>query len=402
MRRRCKTVLFSLPDAVLHAIHKLNDAGFEAYVVGGCVRDSLMDTTPEDWDITTSATPAEMQIVFSECRCIETGLQHGTLTVLINNVPLEITTYRVDGNYSDGRHPDTVTFTRSLAEDLRRRDFTINAMAYHPSVGLVDFYGGQADIQTGVIRCVGEPERRFHEDALRILRALRFASVLGFAIDADTAAALKALSPALRCISAERIAVEFKKLLCGKNVVEIFTDYRDVISEFLPEIKACDNFRLLSRVAAVPRVRLAALFHSAAVSAEQAAVALHRLRLDNQIIREVSLLLAPITKGVYTEDAFLLRLLNRLGPELIFDYLTMREFDRTTVLRVKHLLSDNACYCLSMLDISGDDVIATGVTPGPRVGEALHDLLSAVMDGDCPNEKVALLKHLSKMKRPVQ
>ena len=215
------TVHIDLPVAVSSAIQKLNSAGFEAYAVGGCIRDSLLEYQPDDWDITTSATPSEMQAVFAEYRTVETGLQHGTLMVLLDGMSLEITTYRVDGTYSDGRHPDGVSFTRALSEDLRRRDFTINAMAYHPKTGLVDLYDGQADLAAAIIRCVGEPYRRFEEDALRILRALRFSSTLGFAMDDATAQALRALSSTLTKVSVERITTEFVKLLCGKDAENV-------------------------------------------------------------------------------------------------------------------------------------------------------------------------------------
>ena len=395
-------MLMTLPDAVLHAILTLNNAGFEAYVVGGCVRDSLMGKIPEDWDITTSATPDQLQGVFGEYRCIETGLQHGTVTVLIDGMPLEITTYRVDGDYSDGRHPDTVAFTRCLSEDLLRRDFTINAMAYHPTIGLVDRYDGHADIQGGIIRCVGEPERRFGEDALRILRALRFASVLDFVIDADTATALKALSPTLCRVSAERIAVEFKKLLCGKNVVEIFHTYRDVIAVFCPEIAACNDFHLLSSVKPIPRSRLAALFYSAGVSSEKAAEVLRRLRIDNRTIRDVSLLLTDQTKSLYTAESYALHLLNRLGPELVYDYLAIHEADVCTIKLVDRLLKEDACYRVSMLAVAGDDVMAAGVDAGPEVGRILQKLLDAVMEGVCANHKEDLLSYVEKIKKPVQ
>ena len=395
-------MLKTLPDAVLHAILTLNDAGFEAYVVGGCVRDSLMGKIPEDWDITTSATPDELQVVFGEYRCIKTGLQHGTVTVLIDGMPLEITTYRVDGDYSDGRHPDTVAFTRCLSEDLRRRDFTINAMAYHPVIGLVDRYDGHADIQGGIIRCVGEPERRFGEDALRILRALRFASVLGFSIDTNTAVALKALSPTLHRVSAERIAVEFKKLLCGKNVVEILHTYRDVIAIFCPEIAARNDFHLLSNVSPIPRSRLAALFYSAGVSPQKAETALRRLRMDNQTIRDVSLLLTDQTKSLYTAESYALHLLNRLGPELVYDYLAIHGADACTIRLVDRLLEEDACYRVSMLAVTGDDVMAAGVDAGPEVGRILQKLLDAVMEGVCANRKEDLLSYVEKIKKPVQ
>ena len=327
-----------LPDAVLQAIQTLNNAGFEAYAVGGCVRDSLLGKTPLDWDVTTSATPAEMQAVFTDFKTVETGLQHGTLTVLVDDIPLEITTYRVDGNYSDGRHPDKVSFTSSLQEDLRRRDFTINAMAYHPIDGVIDPFDGQADLERKTIQCVGVPTERFSEDALRIIRALRFSAVLGFDITEETATALRQLSPTLCKVSVERIGAELQKLLCGEYAERVCREYYTVLALFVPKLNAHTDYRLLSLVKPVLRSRLAALFYGADVSAVEAENALRHLRMGNKIIREVPLVLTLFAKGIYTEDAYILRLLNRLGPELIFDHLAVRECDADTIQRVHQLL----------------------------------------------------------------
>lgn len=395
-------MFIALPNAVLHAIQLLNSAGYEAYAVGGCVRDSMLGKVPTDWDITTSADPHEMQTVFSEYRCIKTGLRHGTLTVMVEDMSLEITTYRMDGDYSDGRHPDTVTFTQSLSEDLRRRDFTVNAMAYHPISGLVDLYNGQADLTNGVIRCVGEAKQRLSEDALRILRALRFASVLGFEIEADTAMHSEALSPTLSRVSVERITAEFKKLICGNDAVHVLNAYYDVISVFLPEIGECKDFQLLSCTKAIPRARLAALFYTASLSAQEAEAALRRLKMDNRTIRDVRLLLESLESSLYTEESYLLRLLNRLGPELVYDYLAIRKMDERTVKSVDRLLKEQVCYQISMLAVTGDDVVAAGVSPGPDVGRMLQILLDAVIDGLCPNCKADLLNYIQIIKKPVQ
>lgn len=194
-----------LPDAVLHALVLLNTSGYDAYIVGGCVRDSMLGFEPDDWDIATSATPDEIKEVFRDYRIMNYGLQHGTLSIVVMDLILEITTFRMEGEYSDGRHPDTVQFTRSLHEDLRRRDFTVNAMAYHPFEGVIDLYHGQEDLANGIIRCVGEPEKRFGEDALRILRALRFAAVLDFEIEPRTEAALVKLASTLSRIDRKSV-----------------------------------------------------------------------------------------------------------------------------------------------------------------------------------------------------
>lgn len=389
-------MFIELPNTVLYAIQRLNDAGFEAYAVGGCVRDSLMGKTPQDWDITTSATPDEMKSIFTDFPTIETGLQHGTLTIVVQGVPLEITTYRVDGVYTDGRHPDAVIFTRTLPEDLRRRDFTVNAMAYHPLHGLIDLFNGCRDIESGIIRCVGNPTTRFSEDALRILRALRFASTLGFDIEADTALALQALSPTLDRVSVERITVEFKRLLCGKDAVDILRTYRHTIAVFLPEIAGCDDFAPLSQTKALPYARLAALFYSAGLVPKAAETALRRLRFDNQTVRDVTLLLSETERTIGDTEADLLYLLNRLGPERIYDYLAIRRVDNRIISRVDELLKNGACYRVSMLAVDGKDLMAVGIQPGPDVGRCLERLLGAVIEGKCLNRKEDLLNYISK------
>ena len=385
----------TLPSSVRHAIQLLNDAGFEAYVVGGCVRDYLMGKEPYDWDITTSAHPEDTLTVFSEYRTIETGLQHGTITVIVDDTPLEITTYRVDGAYTDGRHPDAVTFTPSLTEDLRRRDFTINAMAYHPNIGIVDPFGGQADLSNSVIRCVGKPMDRFTEDALRIIRGLRFASTLGFTIEDATSDAIHRLCSNLCLVSIERITAEFKRLICGVDASFILTRFSDVIAVFLPEI-ASNLCGRLSELPARLSIRFAALFQDANVSAEHARGALQRLRMDNQTIRQITTLLEVLPNTVSRQDASILRLLHHLGPEWIWDYFTLKRCDISIIRRTKELLDSHACYRVSMLAIDGQDLIHYGITPGPEIGRTLNELLDAVMDGVCENTKIALLAYLDK------
>lgn len=391
----------ALPSFVQRALTLLNEAGYEAYVVGGCVRDSWMGLSLSDWDITTSALPTEIATVFGAYRMIHTGIQHGTVTVIIENTPLEITTYRVDGTYTDGRHPSAVTFTSCLQEDLKRRDFTINAMAYHPREGLVDPFGGQEDIQCKIIRCVGVPSKRFGEDALRILRALRFAAVLGFDIERETASALHSLSDTLCQVSVERIAAEFKRLICGAAADTVCREYNDVLAVFLPEIRGCDTYELVSLVPPIPRTRIAALFCVAGMTAQEAQSALRRLRLDTQTIREVTCLLSFSLKGIYTEDAYLLRLLNHMGPELVFDYFAIHESEDHTVSRARQLIEEKACYAISMLAVKGDDLLFGGVLPGPAIGAMLQELLYAVMDGRCSNTKEALLDYVKTTKKPV-
>lgn len=228
--------MIELPVGARRILEALHTAGYQAYVVGGCVRDSLLGKAPKDWDLCTSATPRQMQQVFAGWHVVETGLQHGTLTVVVDHVPYEVTTFRVDGAYTDHRHPDEVTFVTDVREDLARRDFTVNAMAYHPVTGVVDAFGGQEDLKRGIIRCVGDAPTRFEEDALRILRALRFSSVYGFAIDGTTAQAAHTLKHTLQGVAAERIQVELTKMLCGQGAGMILRRYADVIAQVVPAV----------------------------------------------------------------------------------------------------------------------------------------------------------------------
>ena len=248
--------MMTLPEQVHTALDRLEAAGWEAFIVGGAVRDALRGCAAGDWDITTNAEPEQVERVFSGERLIETGLRHGTVTVLLDGLPLEITTYRVDGGYSDHRRPDSVTFTRSLRDDLLRRDFTMNALAYNPRTGLVDICGGAEDLARGVVRCVGEPERRFREDGLRILRALRFASVLGFTIEPETAAAIHRCAELLRYLAAERVLSELTKLLCGQNASAVLREFSDVLA--VPHTGAAADVRLCAAQPAPRPGRLAA------------------------------------------------------------------------------------------------------------------------------------------------
>lgn len=227
--------MMKLPPQVNTAFEMLEAAGYEAYLVGGAVRDYVRDNSPaKDWDITTNALPEQVEEIFTGYHLIETGLKHGTVTVVIDQEPLEITTYRVDGDYSDHRHPDSVSFTRSLKDDLERRDFTMNALAYNPRTGVVDFVGGKADIAGDLVRCVGDPDRRFQEDGLRMLRALRFASVYGMTIEAATAAAIHRNKHLLKGIAAERILVELTKMLCAQGAAGVLRDFADVLAVPIP------------------------------------------------------------------------------------------------------------------------------------------------------------------------
>ena len=385
---------FSLPPAVQYAINKLNAQGHEAYVVGGCVRDTLLGQTPQDWDITTSALPQEVLTVFASERCIPTGLSHGTVTVVVQGQPLEVTTYRIDGIYSDGRHPDYVTFSSFLEEDIKRRDFTINAMAYHPDKGLVDLYGGQKDLQNRCIRCVGNPHTRFTEDALRILRALRFASTLGFTIEKNTAEAIRALASSLSLVAMERITAELKKFLCGNGYLSLLGEYDTVFSSFL----SYNNIeQLADSLPADFSLRLAAVLSTSVQSSSAIREQLQRLRLDRDTERRVLFLLEHYHYLVENDDISVLHLLQTFGPEdslalLRFQMAIFEKPHQSEVYnRTERLLQSDACYSVAQLKVSGNDLIALGYDEGKILGSILQELLEAVITGQCLNDKAALL-----------
>ena len=439
-----------LPEDVAALLAMLRDAGFPAYTVGGCVRDALLGITPHDWDICTSALPEQMQQVFKDLHTVETGLKHGTLTVVVNHVPYEITTFRVDGEYTDHRHPDSVSFVDNIAEDLSRRDFTVNAMAWSPGSGLVDLFGGREDLASGVIRCVGDPALRFDEDALRVLRALRFASVYDFSIDPATDAAARKLAPSLHGVAGERIREELLKLLCGKGVGRILRAYPDILSEIIPEIRPMVGYdqqnhhhsydlwehtvRAVENVPAEADFRLAMLLHDTgkprvrttdehgeghykghqAVSAEIAERAAETLRLDNAMRDRVILMvrchdipLRTETGEINLDRSFLLRKLNRFGEKDLRALIRIHRADRIATgyssperedRRMKErldaldaLLAEQPCFTLKDLAVNGHDLQAAGLR-GKEIGETLQRLLEGVMDGTLENNRDALLR----------
>ena len=439
-----------LPADVAALLAMLRDAGFPAYTVGGCVRDALLGITPHDWDICTSALPDQMQQVFKDLHTVETGLKHGTLSVVVNHVPYEITTFRVDGEYTDHRHPDSVSFVDNIAEDLSRRDFTVNAMAWSPDSGLVDLFGGREDLAAGVIRCVGDPALRFDEDALRVLRALRFASVYDFSIDPATDAAARKLAPSLHGVAGERIREELMKLLCGKGVGRILRAYPDVLSEIIPEIRPMVGYdqqnhhhsydlwehtvRAVENVPAEADFRLAMLLHDTgkprvrttdehgeghyrghqAVSAEIAERAADALRLDNAtrdrvilMVRYHDIPLRTETGEINLDRSFLLRKLNRFGEKDLRALIRIHRADRIATgyssperedCRMKErldaldaLLAEQPCFTLKDLAVNGRDLQAEGLR-GKEIGETLQRLLEAVMDGTLENTRDVLLQ----------
>lgn len=389
---------FEIPTAAKKVIAELEKRGFEAYIVGGCVRDALLDKEPNDWDITTSALPAKTLEIFSTLdsfKAIPTGIAHGTVTVIHGGVPIEVTTYRIDGEYSDSRHPDSVEFMDRLSDDLARRDFTVNAMAYSPERELVDLYGGACDLEGGIIRCVGNPYERFREDALRILRALRFAASLDFAVEDVTAKAAVELLGLLAYVSRERIASELSRLVCGKGASRVIRDFLPIISEILPGV----NFAGLDKIctsldrlypASVP-LGLAALFAGCEPSAVRET--LSSLRFDGAT---VSLCVAIVTHlhSNISSEADVKRLCRDIG------YVAAEDVIRLGIARgeMSHGLTDllseiverGDCVSLAQLKIGGDELLSLGVK-GREIGMILDELLEGVIDGTIQNDSTPLL-----------
>ena len=439
-----------IPDGAKLLIRTLQNNGHSSYVVGGCVRDSILRRPIHDWDICTSATPEQMLEVFKDRRVIETGLQHGTITVVVDKIPYEITTYRIDGDYSDNRRPDSVTFTDNLIEDLKRRDFTINAMAYNDEQGLIDPFGGFQDIQDKVIRCVGSAKERFGEDALRILRAIRFASQLQFKIEAKTSSEIINQYKSLKNISIERINSEFCKIAMSNSFYFNLVSFHVVFSLFIPELNnligfdqnnpyhsydvfmhtvnalsTCDRYDLTTV--------LATFFHDfgkphcyqdgedgirhfkghGKVSAEITDSIMRRLKFDNDTRNNV-------VELVYYHDAtfevgkkYVKRWLNKIGEEQFRRLLKIRRadikgqkifYDKNRVKKVDNIeeilneiLNEQECFCLKDLAVNGKDLIEIGYKPGRTLGNALKNLLEAVIAEKVENNKIELIKLANKL-----
>ena len=384
-----------LPRDVEYILCKMKESGYSAHVVGGSVRDSLIGRPLGDFDITTSATPDETKAVFKDYKTIDTGIKHGTVTLILGGVPYEITTYRVDGDYKDNRHPEEVTFTDRLEEDLARRDFTVNAMAYNPELGLSDPFFGRKDAECKLIRAVGDPYLRFDEDALRILRALRFASVLGFEIESYTACAARELASHLTSISRERIYTELKKLIMGVDAKEILTEYSGIFEiilggvriENLPNKNLFDNADIYSRFASIFLLNTV----DPAASAERV---LTELKTDKFTRTHTISVLSAYENASFENRRSALTTLAKHGREvtegvLALGILTGRFSDRD----IEVLTDARECgipYQISGLAIRGGDLLALGIK-GERVGETLTSLLYAVIDGVAENEKEALV-----------
>ncbi len=429
-----------IPTEVKQVLSTLTDAGHEAYVVGGCVRDILRGVAPHDWDITTSALPEETMDLFPHF-AIPTGLKHGTVTVLSGSYPCEVTTYRADGDYSDHRRPDGVTFTRSLQEDLARRDFTVNAMAMDEGGSVVDPFGGQEDLSAGILRCVGEPARRFSEDALRILRALRFAATLEFSIEEKTKHAIFQRKDDLHYVAAERVREEVTKLLLGDGAEAILGSFPAVLGVVIPELLPSVGFdqhnchhcldvwehtaRAVDKAAKDGVLRWVMLLHDlgkphtftvdahgvghfyghADRSEEIAREVVQRLRFDKSTAERIVRLVRYHDRPFALTEKSMTRALRKLGVEDTFALCAIKRadnlaqhpdyHDRQSILDeaealIRTVLEKNACFSLKHLAVDGNDLLALGLR-GKAIGAMLEELLTAVMDGELPNEKEALL-----------
>lgn len=431
----------NLPSDVNSIIKALEDNGFEAYAVGGCVRDSILGRIPEDWDITTSAKPEDIKSIFP--RTVDTGIQHGTVTVLMGNCGYEVTTYRIDGTYTDGRHPDEVVFTSNLTEDLKRRDFTINAMAYNDRSGIVDEFDGIKDLENKVIRCVGNPYERFNEDALRIFRAVRFSAQLGFDIEEGTKQAIKDLSPNLEKISAERIQTELVKLLISNEPEKMRTLYelgitKVVLPEFDVMMETKQNslyhyasvgehtIDVLKSIRATKVLRITALLHDVSKpecittdedgynhfkfhpehGAVKAVQILRRLKFDNDTISKVKTLIMYHDTRPSTPNG-VRKLVNKVGEELFPDLIEIKWADlkgqsdykleeKTKLIEFCQnyfytILEEKQCTSLKTLAVNGKDLIDLGITEGKVIGEKLNALLNEVLDNPELNDKETLL-----------
>ena len=434
----------------LAVVQQLRRSGHQAVLVGGCVRDSLLSIPPHDYDVTTSALPWEILSCCAGFPCLNTGLKHGTVTVLSGGLSVEVTTFRREGSYSDHRHPDQVEFTSDLTDDLARRDFTINAMAWGPE-GLIDRFGGQEDLNARLIRCVGDPDRRMEEDALRLLRGLRLAGQLRFTIHPDTAAAIHGHAPQLSMVAWERISAEFLRLLCSPGAEQVLLDFPDVVTQILPELGPAVGFdqrnphhrwdvythsvKTAALVPPSPALRLAALLHDVGKPASffldergighfyghdrlgvpLAERAMARLRLDNATRERAAILISRHHLPVEPTRRWAGRWLSRLGEECFFQLLALKGADafacapplkaeesapleRAEALG-RQLLEENACLSLRTLAVNGHDALKVGLA-GPQIGQALHELLDYVAQGELPNERSALLSALERYLSP--
>lgn len=438
--------MINIPSDVKRVMDILTDGGYKAYIVGGCVRDSVMNREPNDWDVTTNASPEKIKELFASFRTVDTGIQHGTVLIVSGKTPVETTTFRIDGEYTDNRHPDSVTFTANIKDDLARRDFTVNAMAYNETDGLIDPFGGIYDIKNKIIRCVGDADTRFNEDALRIMRAVRFASALGFSIEENTAQAIIRNENLLSGIACERLSSELMKLLCGENVFTVLRDYRSVIGVFMPELKLEFDFKqygkkhgydvwmhtvhTVNNIENDPILRLTMLLHDtgkiathkldengnstfknhAAVGGVIAQNILRRLKFSKEYISTVSYLVSIHDKEVPETREDVKEYIRDLGEENFIRLMKIRRADKSGLAKEFRDIADKLIFAyttfddviekdepctLKQLAVSGNDI--KKIIPAAHIGDALNYLLGCVIRNPEKNTKEELISLAKKI-----
>lgn len=440
--------MITIPNDVENVINILSSNGHKAYVVGGCVRDSLMGREPDDWDVTTDASPKELKKIFASFRTVDTGIDHGTVLVVSGKTPVEVTTFRIDGEYTDNRHPDSVTFTSNIEDDLARRDFTMNAMAYNHEDGIIDPFRGRDDIENKIIRCVGEPDKRFNEDGLRIMRAVRFSSVLGFTIEEKTAESIIKNENLLGAIAAERLSKELMKLLCGENVFEVLTKFRSVIGVFIPELKLEFDFKqygkkhaydvwmhtvhTVKNIEANPVLRLTMLLHDtgkiathaidengnstfrnhAAVGGVIAENILRRLKFSKEYINTVSYLVSIHDKEVPETRIQVKEYIRELGEKNYIRLMKIRRADKSGLSKgyrdiadklvfaystFDEVMNNNEPYSIKQLAVDGNDL--KKFVPANDIGDTLNFLIETVIKHPENNEKEILIDIVKKSRQ---
>ena len=389
---------FNIPQDVLYILNTLDEAGYESYAVGGCVRDCLLGKKPDDWDICTSATPDEIQMVFLGQRLLKTGLKHGTLTLILQHKSYEITTFRTESGYSDSRRPDKVNFVASVEEDLARRDFTVNAKAYNPKVGLIDLYGGQEDLENKIIRCVGDAYERFCEDALRIMRAIRFSAVLGFGIEERTIAAIEKLSYKLKNIAIERINVEFTKTLLADDCINLYK-YKDALCAVISNIQKLDKNDCVT-IKSLPKdktKRLSLLLMSLFSDVGSIKTWLFEMRYDTKTTKEICDIVSCKDTRIPIKLKETRHLVLEYGFDAVKNYfeiqnaVTGKGEYKNVLSMLDEIIKNELCISVSQLKIDGQKLIELGFQKGPQIGKVLNKLLDLVIDEKIENTEETLI-----------
>jgi len=436
---------FIIPDFIKKIMEHFETKGFQAFLVGGCVRDFILGKIPSDYDIATNALPAQVKEIFKQFTVVETGIEHGTVTIVTGVGKVEVTTYRIDGKYKDGRRPEGVFYTDTIEQDLARRDFTINAIAYSPERGIIDPYGGQGDIKRGIIRCVGDPDKRFKEDYLRILRGIRFVSVTGFSLERNTAEAMKRVKTNISFVAVERIREEFIKILCGEYVEKALLEHREFIETVIPTIGKSFDFNqnnpyhifdvyrhtveVVKNTPSQKALRLAAFFHDIGkpftysedkkgighfyghgkVSTEITKEVMSNLKFDNETKTRVKLLVKYHDREILPDKKAIKKFLIKNPVSLMEDLLILKKADISgqnpkLISRLeeiekigkilKEIVEEGACFTLKDLAIKGDDLIKLGIKPGKNIGEILNDCLNKVVNEELSNTCAELIKYV--------